>query len=65
VWVDASDLVFACPRCGSAVIERLYGPCSSCRRDLVAAYQGMGRAVDTERFEPKLHVVPNHVATKE
>jgi hypothetical protein len=64
---------FACPRCGATVAERFWGPCSSCRRELVAAH-GNGPASDEEvapagmtasRFEPSMHVVPNHVATKD
>jgi hypothetical protein len=64
VGVD-TDLAFACPRCGDDVSERFYGPCASCRTQLVAAQRGTERTVEAERFEPKLHVVPNHVATKE
>ena len=60
-----ADLSFACPRCDGPATERFYGPCSLCRAALTAAYEGVAREVETERFEPKLHVVPNHVATKE
>ena len=60
-----ADIAFACPRCGGPATERFYGPCSQCRSALTAAYQGVAREVESERFEPKLHVVPNHVATKE
>jgi hypothetical protein len=57
---------FACPRCGAATTgARFYGPCPSCRAQLVAHLAGEARAVDAGRFEPALHVVPNQVATKE
>jgi hypothetical protein len=67
--VTDAALRFDCPRCHSQVDERLYGPCRSCRVQLA---ESLGRAVEGDsaevavsRFEPGLHVVPNHVATKE
>lgn len=64
-----ADLEFRCPRCGEQVTERFYGPCSACRSDLVATVPTGGNGGDTEataaRFEPGMHVVPNHVATKD
>lgn len=67
VVVTDGALEFDCPRCDLRVTERMYGPCEQCREQLraklgsepVSADEG-GRA----RFEPKMHVVPNHVATK-
>ncbi len=72
---------FACPRCQQTVTERFYGPCQSCREALVAQGHGLGRpalpsgsegpedAGGVEavgpRFEPRMNMVPNHVATKE
>lgn len=60
---------FACPRCGQTVEERFWGPCRSCREQLVASYQSDGdrqaEEVEAARFEPAMHVVPNHVATKD
>jgi hypothetical protein len=66
---------FECPRCGSAVEERFWGPCGHCRAELTAAQRGeapevgSGRVqsgrVQSGRFEPAMHVVPNHVATKD
>lgn len=58
---------FDCPRCGTAVDERFFGPCPDCRQQLV---EQMGREAsaqyeETARFEPAMHVVPNHVATKD
>ncbi|MGH9059810.1 MAG: hypothetical protein ACRDZY_09890 [Acidimicrobiales bacterium] len=58
-------LSFVCPRCAVAVEARLYGPCAACRQQLVSAFTGEGRQIETERFEPKMHVTPNHVASKE
>ena len=66
-----SDQTFDCPRCGAPVTERFWGPCSGCRAQLVAAL-GTGPAesesvgtTGSSRFEPSMHVVPNHVATKD
>lgn len=63
----SSDAVlsFACPRCGSSVAERFYGPCATCRDRLRADLGGPARAVAVEAFEPKVHVTPNAVALKE
>lgn len=59
------DLAFDCPRCRQPVRERLYGPCASCRVDLAALGGPGGGEVEAGRFEPRMHVVPNQVATKE
>lgn len=56
---------FTCPRCAAEVDERYYGPCSSCRSQLVTTQAGAARQVEAGRFEPSMHVVPNQVATKE
>jgi hypothetical protein len=60
-------LSFACPRCHIEVTERLWGPCSQCRQELVATLGGPGTEppASPTRFEPAVHVVPNHVATKD
>ena len=65
--MEAAELLeFTCPRCATAVAERFYGPCGTCRSAL-GALGGDATATDavTERFEPKMHVTPNHVATKD
>lgn len=60
---------FPCPRCGQTVSERFWGPCISCRTALVAAYRSESESdaspAGSARFEPSMHVVPNHVATKD
>jgi hypothetical protein len=60
---------FSCPRCGQTVQERFWGPCAACRAELVAAHRSADSAplaeAETARFEPAMHVVPNHVATKD
>jgi hypothetical protein len=61
----ADALSFACPRCGTEVRERFYGPCGACRDQLGFQQRFRGGEVAAERFEPKMNVVPNHVATKE
>jgi hypothetical protein len=54
-----------CPRCGRDVDERYYGPCTACRDDLRAAFQGEGRVIELAEYEPKMNVTPNAVATKD
>ena len=54
-----------CPRCQSAVEERFYGPCASCRGELRASLGREARAVEREAFVPAMHVTPNAVALKE
>jgi hypothetical protein len=44
---------------------RFYGPCDSCRTELVASLGGEARAVDVEAYVPKMNVTPNAVATKD
>jgi len=56
---------FACPRCGNEVTERLWGPCPACRAQLVSLMRNEAVATESARFEPAMHVVPNHVATKD
>lgn len=68
--VDGPLEPFPCPRCDRIVTERFWGPCAACRRALVAAHAsapGADRAgtAGTSRFEPAMHVVANHVATKD
>ncbi|HEX2848916.1 MAG TPA: hypothetical protein VHN98_00100 [Acidimicrobiales bacterium] len=62
----ASDLLdITCPRCGRAVVERYYGPCTVCRDELRATMGGEARDVEVAAYEPKMNVVPNQVATKD
>jgi len=56
---------FVCPRCRAEVTERFWGPCADCRHALEAAVAGEAHHVDAGRYEPAMHVVPNHVATKD
>ncbi len=64
--MPAEDVLwFSCPRCGEDATARTYGPCASCRDQLVQTFWGHARAVDADRFEPAMHVTPNHVATKD
>lgn len=60
------QLDITCPRCGTSARQRFYGPCPTCRDDLRAR---LGREADATieaaAYEPKMNVVPNHVATKE
>ena len=55
-----------CPRCGGDIAaEAYYGPCTSCRDALRAAYAGEARDVEVVAYEPKMNVTPNAVATKD
>ena len=66
--------VFTCPRCNSEVTERFWGPCAVCRQQLKAAL-GVDKSAasgdrdndtfEAAKFEPAMHVTPNHVATKD
>lgn len=56
---------FECPRCERSVEERFYGPCTSCRTELKAAYIARERDVDVAEYEPKMNVTPNAVALKD
>ena len=56
---------FTCPRCQSPVTEEYYGPCTTCRHDLVAMFRGEGRVVELAEYEPKMNVTPNAVALKD
>jgi predicted RNA-binding Zn-ribbon protein involved in translation (DUF1610 family) len=59
-WVE-----FTCPRCGSDVSARFYGPCEPCRIGLREAFRGEGRVVELAEYEPKMNVTPNAVALKD
>jgi hypothetical protein len=48
-----------------AVVERFYGPCTPCRADLRGTVLGDAKIIDLARYEPKMNVVPNQVATKD
>jgi hypothetical protein len=60
-----ADQTFVCPRCTAEVTERFYGPCGSCRRDLLATQGNDGGEVAAADYEPKMNVTPNAVATKD
>jgi hypothetical protein len=62
---SAEPLSITCPRCGTDVDERYYGPCTMCRADLRATLGGEARDVAAEAYEPKMNVTPNAVATKD
>ena len=56
---------FACPRCGTSVDERFYGPCSTCRDTLRAAFVREAKVIEVAEYEPKMNVTPNAVALKD
>jgi hypothetical protein len=58
-------LEFTCPRCQSPATSEYYGPCTTCRADLVATLGGVARDVVAADYEPKMNVTPNAVATKD
>jgi hypothetical protein len=58
-------MTFDCPRCHQPADDEFYGPCPQCRDDLRATVRGDATVVDVARYEPKMNVVPNQVATKE
>lgn len=58
-------MALSCPRCGTDVNERFYGPCTSCRTELRVKYLTEGRVVVLAEYEPKMNVTPNAVALKD
>ena len=56
---------FSCPRCAGEVTERFWGPCTSCREELNRSVRSEAQDVEVGRYEPAMHVTPNHVATKD
>jgi hypothetical protein len=54
-----------CLRCGAEVPMRFRGPCAACAEELRAKYRSEGRAIESEAFEPAMHVTPNAVALKD
>jgi hypothetical protein len=62
---DSTMLDFTCPRCSQAASARFYGPCPSCRAELLAHMGGEAREVVVAAYEPKMNVTPNAVASKE
>jgi hypothetical protein len=63
--VARGPLAFACPRCTADVEEAYYGPCPTCRGDLVRTLGSEARAVETADYVPKMNVTPNAVAQKD
>ena len=66
--------IFTCPRCNAEVTERFWGPCTACRDQLRASLGadrpaggdgGDSDSFEAAKFEPAMHVTPNHVATKD
>lgn len=58
-------LAFTCPRCQAPTSARYYGPCGTCRSDLLANLGGEARDVEVVAYEPKMNVTPNAIATKD
>ena len=58
-------MTVTCPRCGSVVNQRLYGPCAECVDQLYAKFPGVARDIESEDYVPKMNVTPNAVATKD
>jgi hypothetical protein len=63
--VDATLLAVSCPRCGTAVEQRFYGPCASCATALHTKYDAVARDVEAAEYVPQMNVTPNAVATKD
>lgn len=57
--------IFDCPRCGSSVSQRFYGPCEPCCAALRVKYPGMGRDIAVAEYVPKMNVTPNAVAQRD
>jgi hypothetical protein len=62
----AADLLdFSCPRCSMPATAEFYGPCDSCRAELISSMAREAKDVEAAAYEPKMNVVPNQVATKD
>jgi len=62
---SVGSVEFSCPRCQSATDNEFYGPCATCRGELVAKFSGLGRVVELAEYEPKMNVTPNAVALRD
>jgi hypothetical protein len=62
---SAEPLSFSCPRCQQAATDAYYGPCGTCRAELVRTLGGQARAVEASEYVPKVNVTPNAVAQKD
>jgi hypothetical protein len=66
--LDPSPVAEECPRCRRAeMVVRFYGPCDSCRDELIAKFAAEGSTGPAahQAYEPKMNVTPNFVATKD
>jgi hypothetical protein len=63
--VSGDDLDHDCPRCGQPVRQRYYGPCETCRADLIDRFAGREREVEVPDYEPKVNVTANAVAMRD
>ena len=61
----ADTLTVTCPRCGTEVTQRFYGPCASCVTELHAKFDAVARDVEATEYVPQMNVTPNAVATKD
>ena len=61
----AEPLSVVCPRCGTAVQQRFYGPCVSCLAELHTKFDAVAREVEAPEYVPQMNVTPNAVATKD
>ncbi|MDG1196893.1 MAG: hypothetical protein P8O86_02660 [Actinomycetota bacterium] len=59
------EISFDCPRCLKPSKASFYGPCEACRLELCAKHVVEVKDVNVKKFEPKMNVTPNAVATKE
>jgi len=64
--VDVAELqTVTCPRCGTEVEQRFYGPCAGCTAELHTKYDAVARDVEAAEYVPQMNVTPNAVATKD
>jgi hypothetical protein len=63
--LDLTPIEMDCIRCRERALMRFYGLCTSCRDELHAKFDGLGRTVEVAAYEPKMNVTPNAVALKD
>ena len=61
----ADTLTVTCPRSGTEVTQRFYGPCASCVTELHAKFDAVARDVEATEYVPQMNVTPNAVALKD
>ena len=63
--IDLTPIELPCLRCGHVALMRFAGVCPTCRDELRAKFDVAPREIAVPGYEPKSHVTPNAVATRD